>query len=291
MRTAGGQVGSSHNRHVSGHGPCPACLRPGLRLPAGGGPSRLTGDAFTADRTQTRTAFRRARRIETEYAAKLRRVARFIHELCATHPVTDLPGALWLRTALEQYADTLTPWAEAVSRTMLTETAARDERSWFRIADRMGRALREEIAATPTGPILRQLMGEQVKLIKSIPLEAAERVHNVALKHLEQGLRADSLVSEIMKTGQVSRSKAELIAVTETGRANTTLTQARAQRVGSEGYIWRTSKDAAVRPSHREMEGKVVPWNAPPTLDGLTGHAGALPRCRCFCEPVIPGLE
>lgn len=26
----------------------------------------------------------------------------------------------------------------------------------------------------------------------------------------------------------------------------------------------------------------------PPTLDGMTGHAGALPNCRCYCEVIIP---
>jgi uncharacterized protein with gpF-like domain len=36
------------------------------------------------------------------------------------------------------------------------------------------------------------------------------------------------------------------------------------------------------------MEGKFVRWDEPPTLDNLTGHAGALPNCRCRPEPVIP---
>ena len=36
------------------------------------------------------------------------------------------------------------------------------------------------------------------------------------------------------------------------------------------------------------MEGKFVSWDSPPTLDGMTGHAGEFPYCRCYPEPVIP---
>jgi uncharacterized protein with gpF-like domain len=36
------------------------------------------------------------------------------------------------------------------------------------------------------------------------------------------------------------------------------------------------------------MEGKFVTWDDPPTLDGMKGHAGQFPNCRCYPEPVIP---
>ncbi|EOT9334790.1 phage minor head protein [Escherichia coli] len=76
--------------------------------------------------------------------------------------------------------------------------------------------------------------------------------------------------------------------VTELGRATGALDQARALSIGSNGYIWRTAEDGDVRHSHREMEGKFVEWGRPPTLDGMTGHAGELPNCRCYKEIVLP---
>jgi len=91
-----------------------------------------------------------------------------------------------------------------------------------------------------------------------------------------------------MESGDVARSRALLIARTEVTRTATTLTQARAEHIGSEGYIWRTAGDGDVRPSHRAMNGKFVRWDSPPTLDNLTGHAGCVPNCRCYAEPVIP---
>ena len=76
--------------------------------------------------------------------------------------------------------------------------------------------------------------------------------------------------------------------VTVPGGATGALDQARALSIGSNGYIWRTAEDGDVRHSHREMEGKFVEWGRPPTLDGMTGHAGELPNCRCYKEIVFP---
>lgn len=171
---------------------------------------------------------------------------------------------------------------------MVAEVAARDERSWFRVAEQMGNALRKEIADAPIGQVMRARQDEQVRLITSLPREAAERVHAMTREGITKGWRADQISAEIMKTGEVTKSRADLIARTEVGRTSTLLTQARAEHVGSDGYNWRTAADTDVRASHKAMNGKFVRWDAPPTLDGLTGHAGALPNCRCYCEPVLP---
>src|SRR6185437_3394485 len=141
--------------------------------------------------------------------------------------------------------------------------------------------LREELQKAPIGQIMRRWMNEQVTLIKSLPLEAGKRVHNLATEALIDSTRASEIAKEIARSGEVSESRAMTIARTEVGRANVMLTKARAEYIGSEGYVWRTAHDGQVRPSHRKMDGKVVQWGNPPTLDGLTGHAGALPNCRC----------
>ena len=152
----------------------------------------------------------------------------------------------------------------------------------------MSRGLRAEILNAPTGAILGDLMSSQVELITSLPLQAAERVHDLVTTATYSGRRAEQIAQEILRTGAVTESRARLIARTEVSRAQSNLTEARARYVGSDGYIWRTSKDGGVRDSHKEMEGKYVRWGSPPTLDGLVGHAGCLPNCRCWAEPVIP---
>lgn len=148
-----------------------------------------------------------------------------------------------------------------------------------------------ELMAASQGQVARSIIEEQVKLFKSLPLQAADRVydiHNQAIETVVAGRRSSSLVDEIMRTGEVTEARARTIARTEVGRASTAITQARSTAIGSRGYIWRTSEDSDVRHSHAQMNGQYVDWSRPPTLDGMIGHAGQFPNCRCYAEPVVP---
>ncbi|MEE3504844.1 phage minor head protein [Pseudomonas sp. 10C3] len=189
---------------------------------------------------------------------------------------------------LNRYADLLTDWAVSTSSKMIEEVNHQDRKAWVLMTENMARSLREEIRTAPTGKVMQSLLAEQVTLIKSIPLDAAKRVHELTLQGIEDGTRANEIAKEIQRSGEVSESKAKTIARTEVSRTASTLTQARALSIGSEGYIWRTSGDSDVRHSHQEMNGKFVRWDSPPTLDKMTGHAGCFPNCRCYPEPVIP---
>ncbi|HLH04959.1 MAG TPA: phage minor head protein [Bryobacteraceae bacterium] len=225
---------------------------------------------------------------ERRYVISLRKVADQVLTLVRGFDVTD-PGVVpRLRNVLEKYALALEPWAEATAARMLAEVNQKDRQSWQVLTAQMSRQLRNEIDQAPTGQTLRSLLAEQVQLIKSLPLEAAQRIQDLTVERLSDSRRSSELVAEIMRTGEVTRNRANTIARTETSRAASVLTQARAQHIGSEGYIWRTAEDSDVRPSHRRMNGRFVRWDQPPKLDNLTGHAGALPNCRCYPEPVIP---
>lgn len=208
-----------------------------------------------------------------------------------TSPDGSLSDANKVISVLNTYADLIEPWANSVAEMTLADISRRDAKAWQEHSRYMGQTLQKEIQHAPTGTIMRELMEEQVKLIKSLPLEAAQRVHEIATGATYTSARPEELAKQILATGHVTLNRARLIARTETSRAASNLTQARAQYIGSEGYIWRTSKDGDVRPSHKEMEGVYVRWSLPPTLDNLKGHAGCLPNCRCWAEPVIPDFE
>ena len=171
---------------------------------------------------------------------------------------------------------------------MITDVNHQDRKAWAERTEEMAKALRDEILHADTGAAMRGLLAEQVTLIKSIPLDAAKRVHELTLQGIEDATRANEIAKEIQRSGEVATSRAQLIARTEVSRTAATLTEARAKATGSEGYIWRDSGDKTTRHSHHLMNGKYVRWDSPPTLDKLTGHAGCLPNCRCWPEPVIP---
>lgn len=193
--------------------------------------------------------------------------------------------------ALKDYAKLIQPWARSVSASMLADVVRRDKRMWKAAGEELSAGVRAKLDSTPVAAIFNQLQEDQVKLITSLPLKAAERVHKVAQEALSTSRRAEDIAKDILDTGHVTKSRAMAIARTEVSRVASNFVQARSEHVGSEGYIWRTSKDFAVRDSHLEMEGKYVRWDSPPTLDNLTGHAGCIPNCRCFAEPVFPDLD
>ena len=192
---------------------------------------------------------------------------------------------------LQRYAEALTPWAERAAAEMLSEVNRRDEQAWMLQAKDLSRALRLEIRTAPTGAAMQALMAEQVGLIKSIPLDAAQRVHKLTIEAIEDSNRASEISKAIQASGDVAKSRADLIARTEVARTASTLTEARALHVGSPGYFWRTAGDGDVREDHRELEGKFIRWDDPPIADKRTGrraHAGCIYGCRCYPEPVIP---
>lgn len=193
-----------------------------------------------------------------------------------------------ITASLNEYANTLHFWAENTAGRIITDVALRDEKTWMLYAQDLSRGMRDQIRNTDTGAVYQELLNKQVHLIKSLPLEAAQRVQDLSTRALIEGGRASDIAGLIMASGHVAKSRADTIARTEVSRASSVFTQARAENLGSDGYIWRDSRRIDVRPSHREMNGKFVLWAEPPTLDKLTGHAGCLPNCYCYPEPVIP---
>lgn len=257
---------------------------------------QLTSDATKSssqrkrDSKKARYDATNARRAENQYGIQLRKIARHIGDMVKAFNMRDPKQVAQLKKMLEQYAKTLTPWARSVAKRMIADVAARDAKMWFAHARKMGRALQQEIKDSPTGALQQKLMQEQVALITSLPIEAAERVHKLTLKQLPEGGRGESIIADIMKTGHVTLSRATLIARTETARTGSLLTQARAMHVGSEGYIWRTMLDSDVRHRHRKFEGRFFRWDSPPVSGekGERAHAGCIYNCRCYAEVVLP---
>ena len=229
----------------------------------------------------------KTRRAEQQFARQLREIGRHVGRIIEGFPPGDVSSVPTITRILEGYAELLAPWAERTAAKMLADVDARNRESWRRLGNEISTQLHRDLQTTPVGMQMRELLAEQVGLIKSLPIEAAERVHKLTLEGLEDSTRASEIKAEILRSGHVTESRAMLIARTEVARTATVLMQARAAAAGSQGYVWRTAHDHDVRPSHKAMEGKYVEWSSPPTLDGMIGHAGEFPNCRCWPEPVL----
>lgn len=127
-------------------------------------------------------------------------------------------------------------------------------------------------------------------MIKSIPskfLEVLEHKYTSTL--IEQVAKGSigrrSFRTQLEKHGH---KNAALIARTETAKLQTAILEERSTQLGSVAYIWLASNDRRTRESHKAMNGVVVFWkHAKPELDGMIGHAGEFPNCRCSPQPIV----
>lgn len=241
-------------------------------------------------RKEARERFANAQRLEIEYMRALRQLTKQIdHIVKGMAPGGKVRDSVALQNVLKKYSETIRPWAEAIAEKMITKIAKKDFQSWTKLGKNIGVSLRAELEQAPIGDMFKQFMTEQVHLITSLPLEAAERVHTLTTEGmLAGGRRANEIAKDILATGKVTESRAKLIARTEVARTASGLTMQRAKFVGSTHYVWRTSGDSDVRKSHKEMDGTIIPWDTPPTLsDGEKTHAGMIFNCRCYPEPVL----
>jgi SPP1 gp7 family putative phage head morphogenesis protein len=249
-------------------------------------------DDFGARKHSPKSAFIRARKVEEGYARNLRKIARHIGDVIRTmwNP-DDLDSVQAINDVLARYARAIEPWATSVGNRMITEVAARDYKAWREVSTEMGLLIHRDIHTTPLGMIMQQRLAAQVKLITSLPTEAAERVHKLTIEGISDGTRAKAIAREIMRSGHVTAARANTIARTEVGRTATELTKARAEHVGSTHFTWKSVGDSDVRHDHKILNGKTFAWNDPPIADEKTGTRalpGAIWNCRCWPSPVLP---
>jgi len=232
---------------------------------------------------------------EKRFYKALKRVAQISGHIVEVHADgPTLKNERELIASLNEYSKKLGPWAARQSAKMIEQVAKKNKTAWSKGSQQIHKALQTTVAKTLVGEKAALLMGEQIALIQSIPLRAAERAQKLAMEAFFNGERASEIAAELARSGKVSESDAERIARTEVARANSVITQARAEAAGSRQYIWRNSGDAAVRESHKiyhgkKLDGMVFSWDKPPTLDdGTVGHPGTFPNCRCYPEPFFP---
>lgn len=133
--------------------------------------------------------------------------------------------------------------------------------------------------------------------IKDFSLETIKKLRAKVAENLSSGARPDRLAKIIEVEFGVAQRKARIIADAETSILVSRFRQRRFQALGSKSYVWETSGDEKVRPTHGEsnnhriLHGREFYWSDPPIVDSATGrrrHPGEdYGPCRCLARPVI----
>lgn len=125
---------------------------------------------------------------------------------------------------------------------------------------------------------------QNVTLISSIKDESVRKIEGIAQRGIQAGTRHEEIAKQIREIYGNSKSRARVIARDQISKLNGQLTMNRQKAIGIKRYIWRTSMDERVRPSHQAKEGKTFYWDKPPSD---TGHPGQDILCRCSAESIL----
>lgn len=134
---------------------------------------------------------------------------------------------------------------------------------------------------------LREAVAANVDLIVSIPKQYLEKVGAAVEASFAAGQRWEELAKEIKRIGDVTDTRAKIIARDQTSKLNADFNRVRQTGLGIEAYTWSGALDKRERTSHRAMEGRRIRWDSPPEVDGERVHAGEAILCRCVAVPAL----
>ncbi len=142
---------------------------------------------------------------------------------------------------------------------------------------------------------------ENVGLIKSIQTDFINDIGSKVFTNLFDGGRHENLVSLIRERGQVTESRAKLIARDQTAKLNSALTETRQKALGIDLYDWGGAGDERERDSHFVLNGKTCKYSDPTvysddggktwkkrkSIGAFEGKPGDDYQCRCVALPKI----
>ena len=142
----------------------------------------------------------------------------------------------------------------------------------------LGVNIKPLLAEPPVAAFMTQKISENVDLIKTIVPEFHDSLKGKMGKlFVERPFDKAALETVLRDEFKSSGYNLRRLTRDQTNKTIGNLTEIRHRQAGIQRYIWQTSNDDRVRPTHAANDGKVFSWNEPPP----TGHPGFGIQCRC----------
>lgn len=125
-------------------------------------------------------------------------------------------------------------------------------------------------------------IGTNIGLIKSLEDQALQQIKYQVQSGFAKGLVSSEIAKNISGRVDVAKSRAKLIGRDQVSKLNGQLNKERQQEIGVTSYVWNTSHDERVRPTHADNDGETFRWDEPPSE---TGNPGEDINCRCIAIP------
>jgi len=127
-------------------------------------------------------------------------------------------------------------------------------------------------------------------VVKKFTADSIRSLRVAVDKNATSGARFTTLIDSIQTRYGVTKSRAELIAQTETSTFMSVFREKAFGESGVKRYRWQTAGDGRVRDEHQNWDGKIFYYSDPPVIDqasGTRGNPGQFPRCRCIDRPIL----
>lgn len=142
--------------------------------------------------------------------------------------------------------------------------------------------------------IMQATVQQNVSLIKSIPQQYLGQVEQLVMRSVQSGRDLHQLTEDLLKRYDITRKRAELIALDQNNKATSAFTRARQEEVGIKKAIWvHSHAGKEPRRTHVKMDGKqyVVTEGMWDSAEQEYVWPGQLIRCKCFSRPVVKGFS
>lgn len=233
---------------------------------------------------------------ERKYSVALQRKAiEIANKLKKAKSVKDIDAIIKRYGNNPQYLK----WAESVAKQLYGSQNFKSKRIWrMYFKETRGKAAKK-LSSRLTKLIekinLDDLIKENEKVIKSFPETmgkmAKAKYRSLVKENVTGGKRASEIAKYLKSVGI---NRADLIARTETGKAQTEITKRRSENIGLKGYVWKTSMDRRVRYSHRSMRNVICFWDDKPVpgiYDLPKNDRAVAPgedfNCRCLSVVIV----
>lgn len=152
------------------------------------------------------------------------------------------------------------------------------------------------LADKGTKKIITKSIGENVKLIQSVPEQYFQRISKAVYDGLDKGRHISAIAEDLVDIGGMSERKAQFIARDQLGKTYGDLTKKRQENLGIRRFKWLTSHDERVRETHDALDGHIYDWDTgaigPEVASEVEGLVpGEDYNCRCTSSMVMEDLE
>ena len=135
---------------------------------------------------------------------------------------------------------------------------------------------------------LLQWQGTNATLIKDAAGKAFDRLdERIKATYFQAPGDRQAMAKMLQDEYGIQNRRLKLIARDQTSKLGGRLTELRQTNLNIKKYIWDSSGDQRVRPSHRDYDQQTFTWE----IGSPEGHPGTPVNCRCVAIPVIPRFE